>query len=133
MKRNNKGFTLIELLAVIVVLSIILTIATTAVLKTIKESKEKAKYIAAKEIVEIAEAYMETETEGVIKNCVNVKVLVEQGYLEADVTNPNTGENISKLDDLEKQQVCKGEVTAQDDYEVHENKYNFDGYIYKLQ
>ena len=54
---KNKGFTLIELLAVIVLLSIIMVIVTTNVIKNVSDSKEKAKYIAAKEIVEISEAY----------------------------------------------------------------------------
>ena len=61
MKRNENGFTLIELLAVIVILGIIMVIATTNVLKNINDSKEKAKYMAAKEIVENAEAYFATK------------------------------------------------------------------------
>ena len=63
--RDKKGFTLVELLAVIVILGIIMVIATTSVIKNIKESKIKAKYMAAKDIVDIAEAYFEVETEGV--------------------------------------------------------------------
>ena len=54
---KNRGFTLIELLAVIVLLSIIMVIVTTNVIKSVKDSKEKMKYIAAKEIVEMSEAY----------------------------------------------------------------------------
>lgn len=96
MRKNNKGFTLIELLAVIVILSIILTIATTSVIKNINDSKDKAKYIAAKEIVQIAEAYLATETEGIKlyegSKCVTVSLLMKE-YLENDVTNPRTGEN----------------------------------------
>ena len=54
MNRKNKGFTLVELLAVIVILGIVLTIATTSILKSKKDTIQKTKYIAAKEIGEIA-------------------------------------------------------------------------------
>ena len=64
---DKKGFTLIELLAVIVILAVILAIASTAVIKSINDSREKAKYIAAQDIVNIAEAYLATETEGVVE------------------------------------------------------------------
>ena len=130
--KNKKGFTLIELLAVIVILGVIMTIATTSVLKNINESKKKAKYIAAKEIVEIAEAYMAAE--GGNLSCVNVEDMVAEGYLESDVTNPKNGENRSSSNKLTDQEVCKEDVTAQDNYEVQaNNRYNFDGYYYKLQ
>lgn len=98
MMKNKRGFTLIELLAVIVVLAIILTIATTSVIKNINDSKEKAKYIAAKEIVDISDAYFVSETDGIQNynngtKCIMVKYLMDKGYLDKDVTNPRTGEN----------------------------------------
>lgn len=131
MKRNNKGFTLIELLAVIVVLSIILTIATTAVLKTIKDSKEKAKYIAAKEIVDIAEAYFATHSADEVK----VKDLCNE-YMEKDATNPATGENIESCEDFEEQKILATDSVAQDDYELNMDNdgkyYTFDGYVYSV-
>lgn len=82
MKKNNKGFTLIELLAVIVILSIILVIATTNVIKSINSSKEKAKYTAAKEIVQISEAYFATHG----GDSASISDLT--AYLEEDATNP---------------------------------------------
>lgn len=127
MKRNNKGFTLIELLAVIVVLSIILTIATTAVLKTIKDSKEKAKYIAAKEIVDIAEAYFATHSGDEVK----VKVLCKE-YMEKNATNPATGENIESCDDFGNQTIKKSNEGKQSDYKLKDEKYLFDGYVYSV-
>ncbi len=127
MKRNNKGFTLIELLAVIVVLSIILTIATTAVLKTIKDSKEKAKYIAAKEIANIAEAYFATHS----TDEVEVKKLCNE-YMEKDATNPATGENIESCEDFGNQTIKKDAVNAQSDYKLKDGKYLFDGYEYSV-
>ena len=75
--KNKKGFTLIELLAVIVVLAIILVIAGTSVINSINDSKEKAKYMAAKEIVSMAEAYFAVNTD---KTYVSVETLVEEGY-----------------------------------------------------
>lgn len=125
MKRNNKGFTLIELLAVIVVLSIILTIATTAVLKTIKDSKEKAKYIAAKEIVDIAEAYFATHSE----KTVSVEVLCNE-YMENDATNPATGENINGCDEFRGQTISISTSPEQSDYKLTNGKYLFAGYEY---
>ena len=130
--KNKKGFTLIELLAVIVVLAIILVIAGTSVIGNIRTSKEKAKYIAAKEIVSIAEAYMEAEPSKVSSNCVFVEDMVGDGYLESDVTNPKTGKNISNSIDLNGHQVCKGDYTAQTDYAPNGNTYTFDGYKYEF-
>lgn len=131
MKKNNKGFTLIELLAVIVILAIILVIASTNVIKSIKSSREKAKYTAAKEIVQIAEAYFATKGND---DCVKVEDMVTDGFLEEDVTNPLNGENRSNSNTLKDQQVCKSDgMKAQDDYEVNNNTYKFDGFYYKLK
>lgn len=131
--KNKKGFTLIELLAVIVILGVILVIATTNVIKSISTSREKAKYTAAKEIGNIAEAYMATETDGVFKinneKCVDIKTLIEKEYLEKDVTNPTTGENGG---DFEGQMVCISSKKSQDGYEPSDGSYNFDGYEYIL-
>lgn len=88
-KRSKKGFTLVELLAVIVILGILLTIATTAVIKNINKSKENARYVAAKELVEFAEAYMSVKN----TNEVTVSSLYDEGYLEDNSTNPITGKN----------------------------------------
>lgn len=126
MMKNKKGFTLIELLAVIVVLAIILTIATTSVIKNINDSKEKAKYIAAKEITSIAEVYLSANN---ADNCVSVNKLIEEGYLEEDTTNPRTGDNGGfKAGD----QICKSSVEAQSGYKSEGNKYTFEGYEYRL-
>ena len=137
---KRKGFTLVELLAVIVILGIIMTIATTSVIKNINDSKEKAKYIAAKEIVEMSEAYFATSAErdenGKISDgtCVEVETMIAAGYIESDVTNPENGENRSSSNKLTGQKVCKSSGSSdQTDYKAQDNKYNFDGYYYKLQ
>lgn len=128
MERKN-GFTLIELLAVIVVLSIILVIATSSVIKNINDSRAKAKYIAAKEIVQIAEAYFAVNGD---KTSATISDLSE--YLEKDATNPETGKN-DLLTQGSNQVVCKNENYSsenQNKYEVNYNGYEFDGYWYGL-
>ena len=140
MNKRNNGFTLVELLAVIVVLSIILVIATSSVLKYIDESKKKTKYMAAKEIVELAEAYFITESSFVVKKndipSISVEGMVTNGYLEKDVTNPKTGENRSDRNSLEGQCVCKSDkylASKQKKYSNNKDRgYYFDGYFYSL-
>lgn len=136
MKRNKNGFTLIELLAVIVILGIIMVIATTNVLKNINDSKEKAKYMAAKEIVEISEAYFATKVtiDSDSTECVSVSNIYNAGYFESDVTNPKTGENIKSVDDLTGQYVCFDKnSTKQTGYALSDGKYRFDSYYYQIQ
>ena len=136
MKKNKNGFTLIELLEVIVILGIIMVIATTSVLKNINDSKEKAKYMAAKEIVENAEAYFATKVtiDPDSTNCVPVSDIYNAGYFESDVTNPKTGENIKSVNDLENQSVCFDKnLTKQTGYALSDGEYRFDSYYYKIQ
>ena len=128
--KNKKGFTLIELLGVITILGIIMVIATGSVLKIIENSKIKAKYIAAKEITEIAAAYMETESTRYGDNCVWVKSMINNKYLEEDVTNPETGENGGQFMTHE---ACKEDASIlQNGYEISSNEYSFDGYKYRI-
>lgn len=131
MMKSKMGFTLVELLAVIVILGIILTIATTSVIKNINDSKEKVKYTAAKEIVEMAEVYFANN--GINDNdCINVEDMIPN-YLETDVTNPLTGENRTDENTLVDQQVCKANVLKQEDYvPKNDEVYCFDGFVYKL-
>ena len=131
--KNKKGFTLIELLAVIVILGIIMTIATTRVLKNINDSKAKAKYIAAKEIVDMAEVYFATDS-----SATEVTINDLSDYLESDATNPATGEN-DLLNNGTNQKVCKNTSYSsnnQNGYEISSyefsNGYEFDGYWYGI-
>lgn len=129
MKRNENGFTLIELLAVIVILGIIMVIATTNVLKNINDSKEKAKYMAAKEIVENAEAYF-----AINSNATYVTINDLNDYLESDATNPKTGDN-DLLTNGTSQKICKGSYSSESQTKYNNNGgngYYFDGYFYSL-
>lgn len=131
--KNKKGFTLVELLAVIVILGIIMVIATKTVMNYINESKVRTRYIAAKEIVEIASAYMEVE--GSNENvCVLIKKMIDDEYLESDTTNPRTGENGFNDVEDENQRVCKDEeIHEQTDYNPINEVYEFEGYKYYLK
>ena len=85
--KKSKGFTLLELLAVIVIVGILITLVSIGVTKYVKTSKEKVKVQAAEEIIEIAKAYMSTNN----VYFVSTKTLVDEGYLEGNFTDPNTG------------------------------------------
>lgn len=130
MNRKNKGFTLVELLAVIVILGIVLTIATTSILRSKKDTIQKTKYIAAKEIVEIAEAYMIANN----KDSVYFSKLCEDGYLESNVTDPLTGKNIgncSKLKGKIRKKAVSDKVSS--NYMPNdEGSYAFDNIVYDL-
>ena len=127
---NKKGFTLVELLAVITVLGVIMVIATSSVMGAIEDSRKKAKFIAAKDIVTIAASVMEANdnNECNLEGC-TVSSLVGT-YLNNDVTNPETGENISSASDLDNHVITKESFVEQTDFELHDNCYNFNGYQY---
>ena len=133
MKKDKNGFTLIELLAVIVILGIIMVIATTNVLKNIRDSREKTKYMAAKEIVGNAEAYF-----AINSSATSVTIDDLKDYLESDATNPKTGDN-DLLTNGGTQKICKGSYSSKTQNKS-QNKYSnnngtgyyFDGYFYSL-
>ena len=134
MNRKNKGFTLIELLAVIIILAVILVIASTSVLKSKKDAEKKLKYTAAKEIVEMAEAYMAANNKEQDSH-ISVVDMCNSGYVSDDATNPATGKNITECSDLFPHQIVinNGDKTPTKNYELNtDNEYVFEDYVYEL-
>lgn len=130
---KNRGFTLIELLAVIVLLSVLAVGATSIIVKSMKNSKEKAKFIAAQDIVELASAYMEANS----VEKVSIFTLIENGYLDPHLINPRTNDLNWGTDEQVNTYVLVPDTLSekQDDYKVikeSEEKiyYKFDGYYY---
>ena len=137
--KNKKGFTLVELLAVIVLLSIVGVIGVTTIIGRMRKSKEKAMFIAAQDIVSIAEAYIETRG----GNSASVSDMVSSRLLDSNVSNPRTIKDKDKgfWDDGEQADtliVKDSRSSRQTDYKVLTNSsnkcyYKFDGYIYYFQ
>ena len=144
MNKKN-GFTLIELMAVIVILSIVLILVTKNVIGAKKDSEEKAKYIAAKEIVKIAEVYFANNSCATDVTIENIKE-----YLESDATNPKTGKN-DLLTSGKNHKICRSITTElirscklsgiptrtyneQSDFSNNgDSGYKFDGYWYGFE
>lgn len=137
--KNKKGFTLVELLAVIVLLSIVGVIGVTTIIGRMRKSKEKAMFIAAQDIVSIAEAYIETRG----GNSASISDMVSSRLLDSNVSNPRTIKDKDKgfWDDGEQAGtsiVKDSNSSRQTDYKVLTNSsnecyYKFDGYIYYFQ
>lgn len=137
--KNKKGFTLVELLAVIALLSIVGVIGVTTIIGRMRKSKEKAMFIAAQDIVSIAEAYIETRG----GNSARVSDMVSSRLLDSNVSNPRTIKDKDKgfwgSDEQADTMIVKDSSSErQTDYKVRKNSsnkcyYRFDGYIYYFQ
>lgn len=129
--KNKKGFTLIELLAVIALLSVLAVGAISIIVKAMKNSKEKAKFIAAQDIVELASAYMEANS----TDSVSIKRLIEKNYLDPDLINPRTNDLKWETSEKENTSVEIVSSTKQTNYKIQTTAdgkkiYKFDGYYY---
>lgn len=138
--KNKKGFTLVELLAVIALLSIVGVIGVTTIIGRMRKSKEKAMFIAAQDIVSIAEAYIETRG----GNRASVSDMVSSRLLDSNVSNPRTIKDKDKGFWKDGEQgstliVKDSSSERQTDYKVLSDSsktkcyYKFDGYIYYFQ
>ena len=132
---NKKGFTLIELLAVIVLLGLLSTLGISMVIKNSNESKKRTKYLAAKEIVTIADAYFTTD--GSDKTEVSVKTLINNEYLNDGLINPRNNKREWDSGEQDGTLIKQGDYTLQTDYNLKEcgtkKCYQFDGYAYILK
>lgn len=143
--KNKKGFTLVELLAVIVLLSIVGVIGVTTIIGRMRKSKEKAMFIAAQDIVSIAEAYIETRGSDCNlgePKCAKISKMIESRLLDSNVSNPRTIKDKDKGfwgDDEQDNTMIEEDNNSerQTDYKIREknNKcyYKFDGYKYYFQ
>lgn len=144
--KNKKGFTLVELLAVIVLLSIVGVIGVTTIIGRMRKSKEKAMFIAAQDIVSIAEAYIETRGSDCNlgePKCAKISKMIESRLLDSNVSNPRTIKDKDKgfwgSDEQADTMIVKDSSSErQTDYKVRKNSsnkcyYRFDGYIYYFQ
>ena len=95
---KNKGFTLAELLGVMVILSLISIITVPAVTESLNAYKTK---LCNSQIDEILSAAKTWGTENVLSlpdadgesKSIDLKTLVEYGYIDAKINNPVTNEN----------------------------------------
>ena len=82
--KKEGGFTLVELLAVLAILALIVGISIPLIGNVISSSKTKAVAAQTELIIDAAQFY-ETQTGNkIVATGINVSVLVEAGYLEAD-------------------------------------------------
>lgn len=94
---NKQGFTLVELLAIILIISMIIAITTFSVSEYINSSKQNISKIQIKNIENAAYDYViATKTD---KTCINLNVLVSEGYL-----------NSNKIIDSKTKKQLKGSV-----------------------
>lgn len=103
MKRN--GFTLVELLAVLIILMLLITITVPLISNVMKDSRKKATEKLISNIEVSAKKYVtdnirdmeELNKFGFIN--VSLKTLVENKYIQSNLKNPETKENLF-VDDI---------------------------------
>ena len=95
------GFTLVELLAVITILSIIALVVSISVANMLKESKNSLTSVQLASIKESAESWGADNIENLPINndCsyITLKNLIDDGYLESEIINPDDKKPISNF------------------------------------
>ena len=101
--KSRKGFTLVELLGVIVILSMIVLVTVPALITTLTNSEEKAKEEFEKTMFLAAETYFQKHSElfpqlyeSNGKAYVQIRTLIEEGYLKETLIDPNTDQQVDQ-------------------------------------
>lgn len=100
---KKKGFTLVEMLGILVVLTIIVVISVPAITSSLKKANQQKYdnwlenlYIAAEEYVEShREDFYEVNAGAT--SYLSIQQLIDQGYLEESIKDPETGEDITDV------------------------------------
>ena len=103
--KNNKAFTLIEVLAVIIIVVSLFLIVVPTVINKFSNQKENVSEVTEKLIVDATKMYIKDNDISLSKtdkNYIEISELVDQGYLESPVKNPNNiDEDITKTGKVE--------------------------------
>lgn len=100
--KNNKGFTLIELLATIGIMILIGLVIVNNMTGILSKQQDEEYNTFKKKLEEGACMYVDTKWESEYrKNCkinnncsVSIGQLIEVGYIEEDLKNPNNNESV---------------------------------------
>lgn len=101
---RQKAFTLVELLGVMVILGAILLVTVPSITKTLKNRKEEEYQRFLSDIYLAAESYVGTrkdnytEIDSSGRGVVELKELIEAGYISENKVNPKTQEVINPLE-----------------------------------
>ena len=100
---NKRAFTLAEVLGVIIILGLLVIVSFPPLLNQLKKSQDKLSDATLKILGTAAENYIEDHpsTNPIVTNnvyCINLKTLVDGGYLKSPILDASSGEQISELD-----------------------------------
>ena len=100
-KSKKGGFTLVELLATVTLLAIIAMISFVSINAVIKNNK-KTQYDNLKKSIRVAvrDYVSDNKYKGEFENPVNLKTLVDSGYLTGPVIDPYTNKEIENYSSI---------------------------------
>lgn len=103
--KNNKAFTLIEVLAVIIIVVSLFLIVVPTVINKFSNQKANVSEVTEKLILDATKLYIKDNDISLSKtdkNYIEISELVDQGYLESPVKNPNNiNEDITETGTVE--------------------------------
>lgn len=100
----KKGFTLVELLGVIVLLGVIILVAAPSLIRTNKTAKANEQKDFEATLQTVCESYLEVHSDTYYNvltmngssKLIRIQDLITEGYLKADLKNPQTTKTISE-------------------------------------